>query len=229
MVRFFSEGRDCAGLMLLALVGWLVLAGSPGGGHHLHHAGSNASLLHGAAMALLMLYPLLVDPVRHVRRASFADARSRQVMVFVTVYAAIWTAFGTAVATAAASVPATFALAVFASALGSAWLWQSSAIKRSVVGRCHASWAVYGDGLAGLTSSASYGARIGIACLLSCGPLMLAAMLAPLPLIGMLVAFILIVRERFGPNAAIRENGAFLGVGTILALIGAGLGHLQPV
>jgi hypothetical protein len=223
VVRFFSEGRDCAGLTLLALGGWMILAGPPGG-HHLHHAGGNASFLHGGAMALVMLYPLLVDPVRHVRRSSFADARPRQVTLFVTAYAAIWTAFGAAVANAAASVPATLALTVFAFALGLAWIWQSSATKRSVVGRCHASWTVYGDGLAGLTSAASFGVRIGIACLLSCGPLMLAAMLAPLTLVGMLIAFILIVRERFGPETAIRENGVILGVGTVFALVGAGLG-----
>jgi hypothetical protein len=215
--------------MAVALCGWLVLAGFPAVGTHAHHAGGASSLMHGVAMALVMLYPLSVEPVRHVRRSSFACARPRQILVFVLVYTAIWIAFGTAAAAASANIPPNLALPMFALALGSAWLWQSSAIKRSVAGQCHASWAVYGQGLAGLNSAASYGARIGIACLLSCAPLMLAAMLSPWPLVGMLVAFVLIVRERFGIEAAIRENSKMLGFGTSIAIIGAGLGGLQTV
>jgi hypothetical protein len=229
VIRFFSEGRDCAGLMAVALCGWLVLAGFPAVGMHAHHAGGNSPLMHGGAMASVMLYPLSVEPVRHVRRSSFACARPRQILAFLLVYSAIWIAFGTAAAVASANVPPNLALTMFALALGSAWLWQSSAIKRSVAGRCHASWAVYGDGLAGLGSAAGYGARIGIACLLSCGPLMLGAMLFPWPSVGMLLAFVLIVRERFGLEVAIRENAKMLGLGTSLAIIGAGLGGLQPV
>lgn len=139
---------------------------------------------------------------------------------FVLVYLALWTAFGMS----AASVPSSLGRIGFPMALGLAWLWQSSAVRRAAAGHCHATWAVYGDGFAGLSSSALYGLRIGVSCLLTCGPLMLAAMLSPQPLIGMIAAFLLIVRERFGTEAAIRENAALLGAGTILASIIAGLG-----
>lgn len=221
MLRILSEYRDSKGLLVAAAGGWIALSlGHSGAPMHHEHPELAVS---GVAMACVMLYPILIEPSRHVRRSSFRSARSRHLLLFLSAYILVWAAYGTAAAFAAASIPPELAAVALAIGLAFAWLWQRSPIKLAAAGQCHATWPVYGGGTAGAMSAARYGVRIGAACLLSCGPIMLAAMLAPWPSVAMLIALLLIAHERSGPPRVLHQNASLLGAATISAVIFAGL------
>ena len=209
-----------------ALLGWAVLAQmavmAP-----LHHSGFGAAAVHALAMAAAMALPATNDPLRHVLRSSFADRAARHCTLFLVAFAASWVTFGLLAALAVAAFAAIapgLGMPIAAAALLAAAAWQTRPARRRALGRCHGTLPIYAEGAAGMRSAAAYGWRIGGACVAACGPLMLAAMLSPLPLPAMAAAAALAARERYGRPGAAAHHARLFAAAAALLLLGFGLG-----
>lgn len=206
-----------------ALLGWAALAQmatlAPG-----HHVGSSL-VVHAPAMAAAMALPATNDPLRHVLRSSFSDRAVRHGTLFLLAFAAAWSAFALAALLAATLPTPGLRLPIAAASLLAAAAWQTAPARRRALGRCHGTIPIYAEGWAGMRSSAAYGLRIGGACVAACGPLMLAAMLSPLPLAAMAAAAALAARERYGrPGTAAVHARLLAALAGLLLLLAFGIG-----
>lgn len=204
----------CAAAFGLSHVGALAYAAS---------ASAAAILLHALAMAATMLCPGAIEPLAHVARCSFPKARLRHMAVFLLVFLGLWTAVALAIAVAAMTPALVGREARWSAALAAAcWalVWQGTGRKRKAAAQCHGRPAIYSGGIAGLRSSAAFGLRNAGACVVSCAPLMAAAMLSPLPFPAMAGAAILIARERTGPLRCLAQTETAI-VLAILAMVAA--------
>ena len=166
---------------------------------------------HALAMAAIMAWPVLIDPVRHVARSTFDRDRAAQVTVLMAMFLLLWFGLSLLVAIAALAVAMQGQqMAVGAMATLLAALWQFSETKRTSVTRCHATLPVYSGGWRGVRSTTVFSGAIAFACIRQCGPMMVAAMAGPAPLPALVIAFALTTRERYGRRSAVRSNGWLL-------------------
>jgi hypothetical protein len=183
---------------------------------------------HALAMAAIMAVPATNAPLGHVLGSSFPERAALQSALFLLAFALLWCGFAI-LAQLGVLVSAVLApelrLPIAAAALVAAAAWQVAPARRRAFGRCHGTVPVYADGWAGMRSSAAYGLRIGRACAATCGPLMFAAMLSPLPLPAMAAAALLATRERYGrPGSAAANARIILGAALLLLLLHVGIG-----
>ncbi len=223
----------------LALAGWLILlvahggladspaVRNPGGhGHHAHYppgAKGPAWLSlgwHAVAMAAVMLVPAALGPLDHVRRSTFAGAWQAQRAVFLAGFLTWWLACSVAIVASSAALNSLgLSWAVIAALAASfAGFWQISPTKKTALAQCHASRPVYGGGIPGLCSAWSYGLFSGSACVRACGPMMLTAMVLPIPVVAMAGAILLSVREQAWPPAR-RQHGGLLAALALLCML----------
>lgn len=210
-----------------ALLGWAALAQTAlsAPGHHSGHWPGIAA--HAAAMAAVMALPATNAPLRHVVQSSFADRALRHGALFLLAFAGAWAMFALAAALAAiasALLAPGLGSPIAAGALFAAAAWQKLPARRRALGRCHGTVPIYADGIAGIRSSAGYGWRIGRACVAACGPLMLAAMLTPIPVPAMMAAAALSALERYGRPGAAAAHAWPIAASAILLLLLFGFG-----
>ncbi len=153
-----------------------------------------------AFMLVAMMVPLLDGPLRHVRARSLSRDRYRNMWSFVGGYLAVWFLAGVPLIASAVAIrivvvdPALAFILAAAVAAG----WQAAGWKRVALNRCHSR-----PSLAGKGAAAIYGVRHGLACLIGCAPLMIAALLASaVPTVVMAVAALWIWAERIEPPRA---------------------------
>lgn len=203
-------------LAICAMAWALLLAGPAGLVHahspaHLHHAGAAAlSMLPSMAaswllMLLGMMTPVLVPPIRHIRRRSFASRRSRSTALFVAAYGAIWMAAGAGVLPLELGLksiaPESYGPAIGAAVIAA--VWQCSPMKQRCLNRCHANRELAAFGLAADCDAVRFGMTQGAWCVGSCWALMLLSMLLPGGgQVSMFLAAVLIVSERIEPARA---------------------------
>jgi len=98
-------------------------------------------------------------------------------------------------------------------------IWQLTPAKRWALGACHYTAPLYPTGLRADASCLTLGMRIAGACVVSCGPMMLAAMAAPVPVPALGGVFVVALFERhvWRPPTAITA-GAFTLAGSALAV-----------
>jgi hypothetical protein len=177
---------------------------------------------HALAMAAIMAVPATNAPLRHVLGSSFPERAPLHGGLFLLAFVLLWC--GAAMLAelgllAAAVLAPDLRLPIAAAAFVAAAAWQVAPARRKAFGRCHGTIPVYAGGWAGIRSSALYGLRIGRACAAACGPLMLAAMLSPLPLPAMGAAALLAMRERYGRPSAATANARLILVAALLLLL----------
>jgi len=154
--------------------------------------------LMASVMTLAMMLPLTSASLRFVVLRSFPWRRRRAVGWWLAGYLGLW-----ALAILLLSLVAS---AAESAARGGAWpaagaflfaaVWQLTPVKQWALRACHHTQPLYPTGARGDLSCAGFGVRIAGACVVSCGPLMLAAIAAPAPILAMAAAFAAALFER---------------------------------
>jgi hypothetical protein len=103
---------------------------------------------------------------------------------------------------------------VAAAAFLAAAAWQVMPAKAWALRACHRTRPLEPSGVRADASCLLFGARVSAACMVSCGPMMLAAMASPCPSLALAGVFVVALRERYVWRPPIR--------GTALALASAG-------
>jgi predicted metal-binding membrane protein len=131
-----------------------------------------------APMMLAMMPPLLVQPLLHIRRQSFARRRWRGMLLFAAGYGTVWLAAGLPLLLLAwwliaLSPGAPYPGAAFA--FLAACAWQLSPAKQACLNGCHRQPALAAFGIDADLHALAYGAKHALWCVGACAPLMLAA------------------------------------------------------
>ena len=151
-----------------------------------------------AAMTLAMMLPLATTSLRFVVLRSFPWRRMQATSAWAAGYLGLWFVVLLALGSLAASVRLIVlnrsALPALAFLLAAAW--QASPAKTWALNACHRTRPLHPTGLRGAASCFGFGTQISVACAVSCGPMMLAAMASPAPGSAMILVFAIAVYER---------------------------------
>ena len=159
-----------------------------------------------ALMIAAMMSPLLIEPLRHVRKSSFAKRRAQAMLLFVAGYMAVWMAAGLALqpAALAARWVGHSPLVCFICAAAITSLWQVSPAKRWCLSRCHRQPHLAAFGAAAYRDAFGYGLVNGAACVGACWALMvLPLLLVQAHLLAMVAVTLLILAERLESLASL--------------------------
>lgn len=189
--------------------------GSGGAGHLTHgHGLAMASAgqplawatasLDWLLMIVAMMVPLVVAPIRTTAARSLWSRRHRAIGGFLVGYLGAWTLMGLAASGLVAVLGVRESLPLPAAAalgfLGAA-LWQLNPIRDGAVRRCHRTMPLAPSGWRADRDCLCYGWRIGCRCLVSCGALMTACLLASHGMLAMAAAAAVGAAERYAPRA----------------------------
>ena len=172
------------------------------------------------AMVVAMTPPLTIGQLRFVARRSFPWRRARAAGLWLVGYLGTW-ALVAAVMSLVLMVlapPGRMGVGV-AAALGlAASLWQLTPLKRRALAACHRVHPFPAAGRGADAACLASGARIGVACVATCGPVMAAAMASPWPLPALAAAFALSLWERYARRPRVAAGALALAVtGAVLA------------
>jgi hypothetical protein len=223
----------------VSLVGWAALLGAEGGGlaglcsradwlgrivaewrAGVLEERLTACLVMSLAMVAAMMPPLAIDNLRLVAMRSFRWRRAWALGAWLAGYLGTWaaaalTASLTLMAIASPAVRPGLAAAAFLAAA----VWQLTPAKRRALRACHRARPLPPTGLRADLACASFGARIGFACIAACGPMMFAAMATPWPTLAMAGVFAVALYERYVGRPPIRVTAlAFAAAGGLLAV-----------
>jgi predicted metal-binding membrane protein len=156
-------------------------------------------------MVAAMMFPLVLEPVRHVAFRSLRDRRGRAVAGFLVGYSAAWMAAGIVAIGLVLSTKASGLLAaelVGPAIFAAAALWQYSEIRRRALRRCHRTAPLPPRGLRADLACLRFGASHGLNCVLACGLAMFALLMLPhgLLLCGTLAALMFVERGSPEPS-----------------------------
>jgi predicted metal-binding membrane protein len=166
--------------VVLCTFAWLVMSfhGWQHVGYGIHH---RMPFLHELQMWLLMvtamMLPFILPAVRATAAGSLWARRHRAITTFLAGYFMPWTALGiVAAALREGSWTHTYAAAAFGFA--SAALWQRTSLHTRAVSACHRILPLAPLGWKADRDALRFGSTIGVACVSSCWPLMLACTFA---------------------------------------------------
>jgi predicted metal-binding membrane protein len=175
-------------------------------------------------MMVAMMSPVLIEPVRQIRRRSFTHRRARAIALFAIGYAAIWMVVGGLLMTIALAMasftPQPYVAAAVVACLAA--VWQCSPVKQRCLNRCHAPAVLAAFGAAADIDALRYGMTHGRWCAGSCWVLMLLPLLLPMPpfwghVAAMAMASALIASERLEqpapPRWRVRGAGRAIRIG----------------
>ncbi|MBX3503570.1 MAG: DUF2182 domain-containing protein [Alphaproteobacteria bacterium] len=196
-------------LAAFAIAGWaVVLTATPGGFAALCRAmgASDDSrfiaglgfLAHWLAMIAAMMLPLALPMARHVAWRSLWPERHRAMGWFALGYLAPWLVAGVACGALAWLAEDSRPAAMVAFLIAAAWHWTPA--RRATLRRCHRILPVAPGGHAGRRSCLAFGLFHGRACVMTCGPLMVALVLAGHHPAAMLLVALVTLAERFWPR-----------------------------
>jgi predicted metal-binding membrane protein len=229
------RGRDVAVLSAVAAGAWWLLLTRDGHAAHGHHGAAAAGLWAQAGSWLVMLAammaPGLAEPIRHIRRRSFAHRRGRSIALFVAGYLAVWMAAGVLLTGAAQGLDAWAGAPIGAAiAVGVvAWGWQCTPLKQRCLNRCHAMATIPAFGTDADKGAVRFGVSHGAWCVGTCWGLMLWPMTLPAgQAAAMAVVTALIVSERLDCPAPARWRFRGLGPGPRLLVAQARLRLVEP-
>jgi predicted metal-binding membrane protein len=185
------------------------------GAHARHHVMTPlAELVHWLLMIIAMMVPLMTDAVRFVAFRSLALRRHRAIATFLLGYLGVWLACGlpvVALRRAAFTHNHLAAAIAFLAAAG----WTLSNCHQRAVKACHYQGPLAPYGWPATRDGVRYGARLGVACVVSCWPLMLACTLTGHSVIAMLATGAIGAWERLSFRPPYRLVA--LGIGVLAA------------
>ncbi|MEM9046436.1 MAG: DUF2182 domain-containing protein [Pseudomonadota bacterium] len=150
-------------------------------------------------MLFAMMLPAVAGPVAHVRARSFAHERAMGGLGFLAGYLGIWLAAGAPLIGLAIALRLTADISwlPFVVTLGLALAWQMTTWKQVALNRCHMRYPRAAFGSTAMQAWLGFGWRHGLWCVVSCAPIMLSALLAPVPsYVSMPIAALWIWAER---------------------------------
>ena len=193
----------------------MLLHGWQHGSHGIHHMMTFPEELgYWLLMIAAMMLPLILNMIRYTATRSLWARRHRAMAGFVIGYFAPWLALGIVVA-GLRQVTWTHTYIAPAMGFAVAALWQLTPIHWRALISCHRILPLAPLGWQADRDCLRFGGAIGLACVTSCWPLMLACMFAGHGLIAMMGGMALGVAERW----SFRPRRRALLVGT-LALAG---------
>ncbi|WP_210421901.1 DUF2182 domain-containing protein [Bradyrhizobium nitroreducens] len=150
-----------------------------------------------ALMITAMMSPLLIEPLRHVRKRSFAKQRAEAMLLFAAGYMAVWMAAGLAFQPAALAARWAEPAPLLGCATAVALLWQVSPAKQWCLNRCHRRPHFAAFGAAAHRDVFGCGLAHGAACVGACWALMvLPLLLVQAHLLAMVAVTLFILAER---------------------------------
>jgi predicted metal-binding membrane protein len=153
------------------------------------------------AMIAAMMFPLLVDPIRTTAARSLWPRRDRAVALFLAGYLGPWLLAGAIALSAAVLVRQVTSASTAASiAFLLAALWQMAPLKKQALLACHRTMPLAPRGWRADRDCLRYGTHVGLACVVSCAPMMAAAALASHALIPMVGVSVIALVERRAPR-----------------------------
>ena len=181
-----------------------------------------------ALMIIAMMSPLLIEPLRHVRKRSFAKRRAQSMLLFAAGYMTVWMTAGLALQPAALAAqwaePAPLMCLGCAAAI--ALLWQVSPAKQWCLDRCHRRPHLAAFGAAP-RDVFGYGLMHGAACVGACWALMvLPLLLVQAHLLAMVSVTLFILAERLESPAPLAWR--WRGLGRALRIITQAHTHRTP-
>ena len=201
-------------VLVLCAIGWraMLLHSWRHASHGIHHWMSFSEELQSwMLMVFAMMLPLVRDAVRATAFASLWARRHRAMAGFLLGYSAPWLAIGLAVAalrgqawTHTYGVPALLFLL--------AALWQLTPLHAVALVSCHRSMPLAPRGWLADRDCFRFGGNIGLACVSSCWPLMLACAFAGHDVVAMVGGMALGLAERkpFRPRTRLVLIGTLL-------------------
>lgn len=168
---------------------------------------SAASVAFGLAVWMLMvaamMFPSAADAFAYVAVSSARRRRFRVAFTFLAGFTAAWLPLGVVAALVHATLPRVAGLAAVG-LVALAALWELTAAKRRAVLRCRRTSPIRFGGWGAYASSARYGWRNGLACVVSCGPWMLVLVILGHPLLlTVAVAAALYLEKRYRTGTAL--------------------------
>jgi Predicted metal-binding integral membrane protein (DUF2182) len=170
--EWWSVGLSGLAWAVMLLHGWQY------GGHGVHHRMTvTQETSYWMLMVAAMMLPLLIYAVRFTAFASLWNRRHRSIAGFLLGYFAPWLLLGI-VAGALRQASWTHTYAVPALGFAAAALWQRTAMHRRALRACHRSRPLAPLGWRADRDCLRFGGLIGVACVRTCWPLMLACVFA---------------------------------------------------
>lgn len=185
---------------------WLLLVSGVAELEHDHAAMAaglpqwRGALLHWLLMVMAMMLPLVAGPVRGAAIRSLWRRRHQAIAAFLVGYVAFWMAAGAVFIFAVARLRLEHSAVALPAALVLAAVWHLMPARRRALHACHRSAPLAPSGWRAHWDSLRYGWVVGGRCLVTCGVLMLACLLAGHNL-WLMAAFTLAgVGERYLPR-----------------------------
>jgi predicted metal-binding membrane protein len=166
----------CVAMSAAAWIFMAVHAVQHWGHTHHHHMTLPVELFHWALMIAAMMIPLILDPLQTAAFRSLWSRRHRAMALFLVGYFAPWVAAGLPAALLH-SLPKAHSRAAAAVVFGVAAFWALSLVRRRALIACHRTIPFAPTGLRADLDALRFGGIIGIACVVTCWPLMLACTL----------------------------------------------------
>jgi predicted metal-binding membrane protein len=143
------------------------------GGHTRPHAGTFAQeLSNWMLMVAAMMLPLIIDRVHAAAQSSLWSRRHRAMLGFLIGYFLPWLVLGATATLVPASWTHRYPVATLSFIVAA--LWQLTRMHKQAMMACHHTLPLSPDGWRADRDCLRFGAFIGLACVRSCWPLMLA-------------------------------------------------------
>lgn len=222
--------------LALPVAAWVALllapwhaADAPAHAHHGDHAGGafplGMELAAWALMVVAMMVPLMTGPLIAVGARSLRARRDRAQAGFLGGYLAAWllagaTVLGVLALTGAGGWLRSPGAILAAFALAAAW--QVGPVHRRALRACHRTFPLPPRGWRADRACLRWGWWAGSRCVWSCGPAMLACVVAGHAPVAMIAATAVAIDERRGPRPRQRRAALALAVtGILVALLAA--------
>lgn len=183
-----------------------------------------AGLVGGAVlMAVAMMVPLALSPLRHVVRASFWARRHRAMALFLAGHAGLWAVVGLALGVGSELLASGIGRpAAVAGLFAGAAAWQLGPGKRRSLVRCALTIPLAPRGRAADRDCVRYGVLVATSCIRSCWVLMAAVAATGHALVPMLAVVLVLRYERTGRRPPLRPSAALVaGTGLVATFLTA--------
>jgi hypothetical protein len=208
-------------MVLLCGAAWVTLLAA-GWQHSGHQMPVMTELWHWMLMVMAMMAPFTLDRVRVTAEASLWARRNRAILGFLIGYLAPWFGVGM-LAALLRQAPLTQGYAAPAALFGLAAAWMATPLHTRALAECHHRCPLAPVGWRADRDCLRFGGTIGIACVASCWPLMLACAFTGHSVIAMAGGMAVSALERWPHRPRQREAwqaaAALAGIYLVLAFL----------